>query len=163
MRVTLIGLAIAAWALLMLPRSGETQVAPRVIDNEHETAIFAGGCFWCMEPPFDALNGVQSTVSGYTGGSKPNPTYSEVSSGTTGHAEALQVTYDPRVVSYAQLLDVFWKNIDPLDAKGQFCDKGTQYRTAIFTKGAEQKRLAEESLERWKTSGRFAQPIATRI
>ncbi|MGH9458196.1 MAG: peptide-methionine (S)-S-oxide reductase MsrA [Thermoanaerobaculia bacterium] len=95
-------------------------------------AIFAGGCFWCMEPPFDRLDGVLSTTSGYTGGAKASPTYEEVSSGTTGHYEAVQVLYDPAKISYAQLLDVFWRNVDPFDASGQFCDKGGQYRAAVF-------------------------------
>jgi peptide-methionine (S)-S-oxide reductase len=108
-------------------------------------ATFAGGCFWCMEPPYDKLDGVVSTTSGYIGGTKKNPTYEEVSAGTTGHAEAVQVVYDPAKVSYAKLLDVFWRNVDPLTANAQFCDHGDQYRTAIFVHDAEQKRLAEES------------------
>jgi len=109
------------------------------------TAIFAGGCFWCMEPPFDKLAGVSATVSGYTGGRHRQPKYEEVSSGTTGHVEALRVTYDPTKISYQQLLDVFWRNVDPLDGGGQFCDRGHQYTTAIFYHDAEQKRLAEQS------------------
>jgi peptide-methionine (S)-S-oxide reductase len=108
-------------------------------------ATFAGGCFWCMEPPYDKLDGVVSTTSGYTGGTKKNPTYEEVSAGGTGHAEAVQVVYDPAKVSYAKLLDVFWHNVDPITANAQFCDHGSQYRTAIFVHDAEQKRLAEES------------------
>lgn len=127
------------------------------------TATFAGGCFWCMEPPFDRLEGVVATVSGYTGGSTPNPTYEEVSSGRTGHIEALQVIYDPARVSYAQLLEVFWRNINPTDGGGQFVDRGSQYRSAIFYHDAEQKRLAEESLARLADSGRFRQPLVTRI
>ena len=111
-------------------------------------ATFAGGCFWCMEPPFDKLDGVVSTTSGYTGGSKKNPTYEEVSAGGTGHAESVQVVYDPSKVSYAKLLDVYWHNVDPVTANAQFCDHGTQYRTAIFYHDAEQKRLAEESKAR---------------
>jgi peptide-methionine (S)-S-oxide reductase len=108
-------------------------------------ATFAGGCFWCMEPPYDKLPGVVSTTSGYTGGTKKNPTYEEVSAGGTGHAEAVQVVYDPSKVTYAKLLDVFWHNVDPVTANAQFCDHGHQYRTAIFVHDAEQKRLAEES------------------
>jgi len=108
-------------------------------------ATFAGGCFWCMEPPFDKLDGVVSTTSGYTDGTKKNPTYEEVSAGGTGHAESVQVVYDPSKVSYAKLLDVYWHNVDPVTANAQFCDHGTQYRTAIFYHDAEQKRLAEES------------------
>ena len=108
-------------------------------------ATFAGGCFWCMEPPFDKLPGVISTTSGYTGGTKKNPTYEEVSAGRTGHAEVVQVVYDPSKISYAKLLEVFWHNVDPLTPDAQFCDHGDQYRTAVFVHDAEQKRLAEES------------------
>jgi len=96
------------------------------------TATFAGGCFWCMEPPFDAEPGVLETTVGYTGGSKENPTYKQVSAGDSGHAESIQIIYDPAIVSYERLLEIFWKNIDPLNADGQFCDKGSQYRSAIF-------------------------------
>jgi peptide-methionine (S)-S-oxide reductase len=110
-----------------------------------EKATFAGGCFWCMEPPFDALPGVISTTSGYMGGTRKNPTYEEVSSGSTGHAEAVQVVYDPKKVSYEKLLQVFWKNIDPTVRDRQFCDIGTQYRSAIFFHSPEQQRLAEAS------------------
>lgn len=108
-------------------------------------ATFAGGCFWCMEPPFDKLPGVSATVSGYTGGQHKQPKYEEVSRGTTGHVEALQVAYDPTQISYQQLLDVFWRNVDPLDGGGQFCDRGHQYTTAIFYHDAGQKQLAEQS------------------
>src|SRR4051812_37994174 len=103
-----------------------------------EKATFAGGCFWCMEPPFDQLPGVVSTTSGYTGGSKRNPTYEEVSSGSTGHAEAVQVLYDPKKISYEKLLATFWRNIDPTVRDRQFCDIGNQYRTAIFVHTEEQ-------------------------
>jgi len=108
-------------------------------------ATFAGGCFWCMEPAFDHLKGVISVTSGYTGGRVDKPTYEDVSSGYTGHREAVEVVYDPRQISYAQLLDVYWHNIDPLNNAGQFCDNGGQYRSAIFVHDAEQKRLAEAS------------------
>src|SRR5512137_770075 len=108
-----------------------------------ETATFAGGCFWCMEAPFDKLPGVVSVIPGYTGGNTINPTYEQVSGGTTGHAEAVQIVYDPAVISYAKLLDVFWHNIDPTAKDRQFCDVGTQYRSAIFYRDEEQKRLAE--------------------
>jgi peptide-methionine (S)-S-oxide reductase len=108
-------------------------------------ATFAGGCFWCMEGPFDKIPGVISTTSGYTGGTKQHPTYEEVSSGTTGHRESVEVVYDPTKVSYAKLLDTFWHNVDPTDDTGQFCDHGPQYRAAIFVHDAEQKRLAEAS------------------
>lgn len=130
-----------------------------------ETAIFAGGCFWCMEKPYDELPGVISTTSGYTGGTVENPTYQQVSSGGTGHFEALKVVYDPEQVSYDKLLDVFWVNVDPVDSRGQFCDKGTQYLSAIFYDGAEQETLAKESKEEVaeKLSDRFTQPIATEV
>ena len=126
-------------------------------------ATFAGGCFWCMVPPFAKLPGVTSVTSGYTGGQKANPTYEEVSAGGTGHAEAVEIVYDPAKISYSQLLDVFWHNIDPLDATGQFCDKGNQYRSAIFYHNDEQKRLAEASKQALEQSGRFKQPLVTPI
>jgi peptide-methionine (S)-S-oxide reductase len=137
--------------------------APTTPPANASTAIFAGGCFWCMEKPFDDLPGVIATTSGYTGGTKPNPTYREVSSGNTGHAEAVLVTYDPKQVSYDKLLSVFWKNIDPLDAQGQFCDKGSQYRSGIFYTGNTQKQLAETSKTEIQTTKKFTQPIATEI
>ena len=116
-----------------------------------------------MEPPFDQLDGVLATTSGYTGGHKVDPTYHEVSAGGTGHAEAVQITYDPAKMSYEQLLEVFWHNVDPLDAGGQFCDRGSQYRTAIFVHDDEQRRLAEQSKQKLESSGRFEQPIVTEI
>jgi peptide-methionine (S)-S-oxide reductase len=126
-------------------------------------ATFAGGCFWCMEPPFDELDGVISTTSGYTGGHKPHPTYEEVSAGTTGHAEAVQVVYDPTKVTYERLLEVFWRNIDPVTPNAQFCDRGTQYRSGIFTHDGTQRRLAEESKRTLEVSGRFGSPVVTEI
>lgn len=111
----------------------------------HARATFAGGCFWCMEPPFDALDGVIATTSGYIGGQKPDPTYKEVSRGGTGHAEAIQIVFDPEKIGYADLLDVYWRNIDPTDPHGQFCDKGSQYRSEIFYHDEQQKQLAESS------------------
>ena len=112
---------------------------------ENDVAIFAGGCFWCMEGPFDKIDGVISTTSGYTGGHTENPTYEETSSGRTGHYEAVKIEYDPAKVSYQKLLDVYWKNVDPFDARGQFCDKGPQYRAAIFTGNDKEKELASNS------------------
>lgn len=126
-------------------------------------ATFAGGCFWCMEPPFDALAGVISTTAGYTGGATPNPTYEDVSSGGTGHAEAVQVVYDPSRIDYQRLLGVFWRNVDPVAKDRQFCDTGRQYRSAIFVHDAVQRRLAEASRAALQTSGRFAAPIETEI
>lgn len=127
------------------------------------TAVFAGGCFWCMEPPFDGLEGVVSTTSGYIGGQVPDPRYEQVAAGGTGHAEAVKVVYRPEQIDYETLLEVFWKNIDPLDAGGQFCDRGDQYRSGIFYADEEQKQIAEQSLERLKQSARFSEPIVTTI
>ena len=132
-------------------------------DKNLAKATFAGGCFWCMEPPFDKLDGVISTTSGYTGGQTKNPSYEEVSSGVTGHAESVEIVFDPAKISYTQLLDVFWHNIDPLTLNAQFCDHGSQYRTAIFYHSEEQKRLAEASKKALEQSGRFTQPIVTEI
>jgi peptide-methionine (S)-S-oxide reductase len=129
-------------------------------------ATFAGGCFWCMEPPFDKLEGVISTTSGYTGGHVPNPDYRQVSGGGTGHTEAVQIVYDPSRISYGRLLEVFWRNIDPLDAGGQFCDRGDQYRSAVFYHDAEQQRLAEQSkqeLQQGATFVKYDKPIVTEI
>ena len=128
-----------------------------------KTATFAGGCFWCMESDFEKVSGVVEAVSGYTGGQKQNPTYEEVSAGGTGHAEAVQVTYDPAKITYKELLDVFWRHVDPTDAGGQFVDRGSQYRTAIFYHDEEQKRIAEDSREQMEKSGRFSAPIVTEI
>lgn len=126
-------------------------------------ATFAGGCFWCMEPPFDKQEGVISTTSGYIGGYVENPTYEAVSAGKTEHAEAVQISYDPNQISYAELLDIFWRNIDPLVTNRQFCDHGSQYRSAIFYHNETQQRLAEESKAQLARSGRFNQPIVTEI
>lgn len=128
-----------------------------------EKATFAGGCFWCMVPPFEKADGVISVASGYTGGHVVNPTYEQVSSGVTGHLEAIQVTYDPKVISYKDLLDIFWRQIDPTDPGGQFVDRGAQYRSAIFYHTDQQKELAEASKEQMAKSGRFDKPIVTEI
>jgi peptide-methionine (S)-S-oxide reductase len=128
-----------------------------------DIATFAGGCFWCMEPPFDAEPGVIETIVGYTGGSTENPTYKQVSAGGSGHAESIQVIYDPAIVSYDRLLEIFWKNIDPLNADGQFCDKGSQYRSAIFYHNEKQKKLAEGSKKRIEESGSLPGLIVTEI
>lgn len=124
-----------------------------------EVAIFAGGCFWCMEPPFEKLKGVNDVISGYTGGTTRNPTYDEVSSGNTGHQEAVMIKYDPKVISYEQLLDVFWRQIDPTDAKGQFVDRGTQYGASIFYVNAEQKAEAEASKKALIATDRFSKVV----
>jgi peptide-methionine (S)-S-oxide reductase len=126
-------------------------------------ATFAGGCFWCMEGPFEKLKGVKSVTSGYTGGQKKNPTYEEVSSGGTGHAEAVQIVYDPAAVTYEQLLEVFWHNIDPLTANAQFCDHGSQYRSAIYFHDDAQRQAAEASKQKLEASGRLRGPIVTQL
>ena len=128
-----------------------------------ETAVFAGGCFWCTEKDFEQIEGVLDVVSGYTGGEEEGPTYEQVSSGVTGHLEAVRITYDPSRVSFEQLLDVFWRHVDPTDEGGQFVDRGPQYRTAVFYRNDVQRRAAEASLEALELSGRFSKPIATRI
>lgn len=127
------------------------------------TATFAGGCFWCMEPPYDELDGVISTTSGYTDGQTENPTYKEVSSGKTGHTEAVQVVYDPEKVSFERLVDVFWRNIDPTDAGGQFCDRGSPYRPALFYHDEAQRAVAERSLAELEANKPFKEPIVTPI
>jgi peptide-methionine (S)-S-oxide reductase len=131
--------------------------------KQQETAIFAGGCFWCMEPAFDKLNGVISTTSGYTAGHKKNPTYSEVSAGSTGHTEAIQVIFNPEKISYAELLEVFWKNIDPVAVNRQFCDSGTQYRSGIYYLNKAQEMAAKQSLQQLEKSRAFTGTIATEI
>lgn len=133
--------------------------------NNHpeEKATFAGGCFWCMVKPFDTLPGIEKVVSGYTGGQVEHPTYERVKSGTTGHMEAIQITFDPTVFPYEKLLDLYWTQIDPTDAGGQFFDRGSNYRTAIFYHNDVQKKLAQQSKSALASSGRFTKPIATRI
>src|SRR5262245_4673768 len=149
------------WLAPLALVAGITAVAAQSPSGKTETAIFAGGCFWCVEEAFEKVPGVSSAVSGYTGGTVANPTYEQVASKATGHAEAVLVTFDPAKVSYQQLVDWFWHNIDPVDAKGQFCDKGSPYRSAIYYQGEAQKKVAEASKEALK--GRFKQPIATEI
>ena len=146
------------WLVLAL-----TLVAAGVQAQQQEKAIFAAGCFWCTEEAFEKVPGVVSAVSGYTGGTVKNPSYEQVSSGRTGHAEAVEVTFDPAKVTYAQLLDVFWVNHDPTVTNRQFCDSGTQYRPAIFYLNDEQKRLAEASKAKWEKMKPFKQPILTEI
>lgn len=165
----------APWALALLAAlliglapsiaaaAQEAGPAAKASEPALATALFAGGCFWCMEPPFDKLDGVVSTTSGYTGGQLAAPTYAQVSSGGTGHFEAIRVVYDPKRIDYAKLLSVFWRNVDPLDAGGQFCDRGDQYRSAIFYESEEQKRLAERSKADLESSGGFGRAVATAI
>jgi peptide-methionine (S)-S-oxide reductase len=156
-------MTLARIALLMCAALALAPVHAQPPPPQYEKATFAGGCFWCMEPPFDELPGVISTTSGYTGGRTKDPTYEQVSAGITGHAESVEVVFDPSKVTYARLLDVFWRNVDPVTANRQFCDSGTQYRSAIFYHTDEQKRLAEASKLALEQSGRFKQPIVTEI
>ncbi|MCP9312120.1 peptide-methionine (S)-S-oxide reductase MsrA [Liquorilactobacillus satsumensis] len=133
------------------------------MSEKKETAIFAGGCFWCMVKPFDQQPGILKVVSGYTGGHVPNPTYEEVCAHTTGHTEAVKITFDPTLISYAQLVEIYWQQTDPTDAMGQFQDRGDSYRPVIFTNSDEQKKIAEASKQALAASGRFAAPIVTQI
>ncbi|WP_208590898.1 peptide-methionine (S)-S-oxide reductase MsrA [Gracilibacillus suaedae] len=128
-----------------------------------EKATFAGGCFWCMVKPFDQWDGVESVISGYTGGNTEHPTYEEVKTGTTGHYEAVQIIYEPEKISYQQILDLYWPQIDPTDDGGQFHDRGPQYRTAIFFHNDEQKALANDSLKELENSNRFQKKVVTKI
>lgn len=128
-----------------------------------EKATFAGGCFWCMVKPFDEWDGIYSVISGYTGGHVKNPTYEQVKTGTTGHYEAVQITYDPQKISYQTILEIYWQQIDPTDPDGQFHDRGSQYRTAIFYHTEEQKELALRSKQELEASGIFSKPIVTKI
>ena len=153
-------LALGLASLVSMPLATSAQ---DVNDTNSADAIFAGGCFWCMEEAFEKVQGVSAVVSGYVGGTVESPTYEQVSSGRTGHYEAIEVQYDPQEVSYRQLLDVFWRNIDPTDAGGQFCDKGPQYRAAIFYQNEEEKRLAEASKKSTEESKPFPKPLVTEI
>jgi peptide-methionine (S)-S-oxide reductase len=150
------GLALSLWLGVLAGAVGQG-AAPQ----KTATATFAGGCFWCVEADFDKVDGVISTTSGYTGGHTANPSYEQVSHGGTGHAEAVEIVYDPAKVSYQKLLDVFWHNTDPLAKDRQFCDRGDQYRTAIFYHDDEQRRLAEAS--KAAVAERFQKPIETQI
>ena len=154
---------LAVLAVLGVPWRAPAQQPSPASGTDSAKATFGGGCFWCMEPPFDKLPGVISTTSGYTGGQKKNPTYQEVSAGSTGHAEVVQVVYDPKQVSYEKLLDVFWHNVDPTQKDGQFCDHGSQYRTAIFYHDEEQKQLAEAAKARLQQDKPFQGEIVTEI
>ncbi|MEO7071763.1 MAG: peptide-methionine (S)-S-oxide reductase MsrA [Rhodanobacter sp.] len=163
--------AAASPATISADQAGVASTIPAVAASAPTTnpgvsravAVFAGGCFWCMQPPYDKLPGVISTQAGYTGGHTQRPTYEQVSAGGTGHAEAVKVVYDPKKVSYPQLLEVFWHNIDPVAVNRQFCDVGDQYRSAIFPIGDQQRREAEASKRAVQSDPRFRQAIATRI
>jgi peptide-methionine (S)-S-oxide reductase len=152
-----------AWlaATLALGGAALAQEERQQSEGELKQAIFAGGCFWCMEEVYDPVPGVVDTTSGYTGGRTENPTYREVTFGDTGHYEAVRVTYDPSQVTYQELLDTFWVNVDPFDARGQFCDKGSSYLSAIFVADEEERRLAEASKE--AVEARFDEAVATEV
>ena len=163
MKIRILFAVLLTTGLLAAASVGGNEGSQRPSAPRLEKATFAGGCFWCMEEALDKVEGVVSTLSGYTGGRTKNPAYEEVSAGKTGHTESVEVLYDPAKLSYAKLLDVFWHNIDPTTADRQFCDVGTQYRAAIFYHNETQKRLAEESKQRLETSRPFKGPIITEI
>lgn len=149
------------WILMIFGFTATQSLSAMVPKTMHAT--FAGGCFWCMEPPFERVTGVISTVSGYSGGDEKNPTYEEVGSGRTGHAESVDVTYDPSVVSYATLVEVYWRSMNPTDAGGQFADRGKQYRPAIFYRNGEQKKITEDSKAKLEASKKYDKPIVIEI
>jgi peptide-methionine (S)-S-oxide reductase len=161
-RLCLVAVLAAALASASARAEERTQLAPEPPAGM-AVATFAAGCFWCVEPPFDKLEGVVSTTSGYTGGHVAGATYREVGRGATGHTEAVRVVYDPAKVAYPKLLDVYWKNVDLLDGDGQFCDRGPEYRPVIFTHDDEQKKIAEGSKAALAASGRFKQPIVVPV
>ncbi len=164
LKMGILGLLLAgAQSVPGMDRAATRDAARTALQSEYAKATFSGGCFWCMEHPFDQLDGVISVTSGYTGGHTKNPTYAAVSAGGTGHAESVEIVYDPRKLGYERLLDVFWHNVDPLTRDAQFCDHGSQYRTAIFYHDSTQRRLAMESKQRLQASGRFLQPLVTEI
>ncbi|MBS3788429.1 peptide-methionine (R)-S-oxide reductase MsrB [Candidatus Bipolaricaulota bacterium] len=148
-------------------QTGEEEVSEMITEDlnteDLEKAVLAGGCFWCMEPPFVTLDGVEEVMAGYTGGEVEDPSYEDVSSGNTGHYEAVEIYYDPEDVTFQEILDVYWKHIDPTDAGGQFADRGSQYRSAIFYQNDDQKRVAEKSKQQLEESGKFDEPIVTEI
>jgi peptide-methionine (S)-S-oxide reductase len=157
-RLVTLATSLIAWTLLTnFPFVETTGASPSA------KAYFAGGCFWCMEEAFEKVEGVISVVSGYMGGTAANPTYEEVSAGRTGHAEAVEVTYDPTRLTYQKLLDAFWHNVDPLTPNAQFCDHGTQYRSAVFYSTEEEKRLTEESKAMVEQAKKFPAPIVTQL
>lgn len=158
--------AFLGGAVLLLAQPAPKPPAPAAVTQPQaglKTTTFAGGCFWCVESDFDKLDGVKETISGFMGGTTKNPTYAQVSLGNTGHAEAVRITYDPKVVSYKQLLDYYWRHVDLLDGGGQFCDRGSQYRPVIFVATPEERKLAEEEKAALEKSGRFSEPIAVEI
>ncbi|MBN2008984.1 peptide-methionine (S)-S-oxide reductase MsrA [candidate division KSB1 bacterium] len=158
--ITIVLVIVGSFSYIVYSQANQSMKMP---EYGYKKAIFAGGCFWCMEPPYAELDGVIDVVPGYTGGTKKNPSYKEVSTGKTGHVEAVQITYDPAKVSFDQLLDVYWHQIDPTDDGGQFADRGSQYHTVIFYQDDEQKIAAKKSKQALEKSGRFNKPIVTKI
>jgi peptide methionine sulfoxide reductase msrA/msrB len=156
-------LCVFGASCLTARQEGKTMNATDAVSGKMETAIVAGGCFWCMEPPFEKLDGVINVIPGYLGGTKAKPSYEEVSAGNSGHWEAVKIVFDPARVSYETIIEVFWHQVDPTDGEGQFVDRGSQYKTAIFYQTDEQKRIAERSREKLAASGVFAKPIVTPI
>jgi len=154
------GAALLCFALNVAEGRG---IEPGGGDDRLQKAVFAGGCFWCMQPAFDRLAGVISTAVGYTGGTVANPVYEQVCAGRTGHVEAVEIVFDPALISFRELIETFWRNIDPIQANGQFADKGPQYRTVIFYQNEDQRLMAEASKLELEGSGRFAGRIATSI
>ena len=159
LRLLIAGLTLTA----VIALGGFTNGFSEMIYSPYARATFAGGCFWCMQPPFEGLDGVISTAAGYTGGHTTDPTYEKVFHGNTGHAEAVQIVYDPVKISYETLLDIFWHNIDPTTADRQFCDRGLEYRTAIFFHDVEQERLATISKHGIEGTKTFPEPVLTEI
>ena len=166
MKLTIFPMLIGLLLIAGCANQNSKENAGRLLQQDtgnKETATFAGGCFWCMDAPFEKLDGVENVISGYAGGTKKNPTYQEVETGTTGYVEAVQVVFDPAVISYSELLDVYWKQFDPTDPGGSFYDRGSQYESAIFYKDETQKEVAEKSKELLENSGIFKKPIVTKI
>ena len=156
------GAAAAASAFVWSAMADQSPDAP-VQSSTLSTAIFAGGCFWCTEADFDKVNGVVSTVSGYTGGTVDNPAYRQVTTGTTGHYEAVKVSYDPQKVSYDTLVDYYFHTIDPTDPRGQFCDKGSSYRSAVFVKNDDEREVVESEIDEIEASGVLPGPVVTKV
>ena len=158
-----LALGVAAATQAPAPAPEKTSARHLAASETYETATFAGGCYWCTEADFDKVDGVVETTSGFMGGHTKNPTYKQVTYGETGHLEVVQLKYDPARVSYKKLVDYYWRTVDVLDGGGQFCDRGSSYRPAIFTHSPEQKKIAEESKAALEASKRFSRPIAVKI
>lgn len=156
-------LSVFAVTVFLIAASSLQTTSQAIADANPGKAYFAGGCFWCMEEAFEKVEGVLSVTSGYMGGAVANPSYEAVSSGRTGHAESVEVVYDPTTVSYQKLLDAFWRNVDPITPNAQFCDHGSQYRSAIFFQTDEEKRASDTSKQAIEQSRRFTEPIVTQI